>query len=142
MKKKWLLPLFILVVLLFPGLVRFGVQFCGDIQKASAVQHVKGHQLALQEFLSGLPTSGEQKYRGWEVEILEDGTVKFQISYTGFASEMSEKGVLYAEVLPERLMGMRCAEKTPDGNWYRGEGDNYVLIQQITDRWFWYEQHW
>ena len=83
-------------------------------------------------------------YNGWNTRYspLEE-MVTFQIRYLGFGSQADEKGICYVPDGQPRKLGCELGQELRDkGILFLGDGDNSVYMEQIAEKWFWFEQHW
>ena len=83
-------------------------------------------------------------YNGWNTSYRTHyDAVVYQISYLGFGSQANEKGFYYSPDGQPKDFGCDLRQEQREHQiLFLGEGDNYVLTEQIAPNWFWYEQHW
>ena len=114
--------------------------------KEGAVRHVLRQQPRMEAYAQACMERPEEhtRYESWNTHYSEMyGVIQFQVSYLGFGSQSDEKGIYYSPSGVPSALGMdRGAEETDGGVRYLGEGDNWVYVEQIADRWFWFERHW
>ena len=140
MKRKWIwIPIVVVVILAFA--------FLGwTNSRAGVVSHVRRNLDRLETYaINCAEHPGDYvNYNGWNTKYRAHyGVVTFQVSYLGFGSQADEKGFYYAPNGRPRTFGCDLGqEQREERILFLGEGDNYVLTEEIAPNWFWYEQHW
>lgn len=114
--------------------------------KDGAVRHVLRQQERMEAYAQACMEQPQDhtRYESWNTRYAYHfGVVIFQVSYLGFGSQSNENGIYYSPSGAPNALGMdRGMEETDQGIRYLGEGDNWVCVERIADRWFWFEQHW
>lgn len=140
MKRKWLwLPIGAVVVLV----VLF---MAWTNSKAGVISHVQKNLAALEIYAENCMEhpEGYVNYNGWNTSYRAHySIVTFQVSYLGFGSQSDERGFYYSPDGQPKDFGCDLGQEQREQQiLFLGEGDNYVLTEQIAPNWFWYEQHW
>ena len=140
MKRKWLwLPVLVAVLIA----IGFSVW---NHSKAGVISHVRRNLDELLHYAENCMAHPEDyvNYRGWNTSYRTHyGVVTFQVSYLGFGSQSDEKGFYYSPDGQVKDFGCDLGQEQREQQiLFLGEGDNYVLTEQIAPNWFWYEQHW
>ena len=140
MKQKWIwLPVLVILV------ISIGVSAWIN-SKSGVISHVRRNLDKLEVYTQNCIEQPENyvNYNGWNTSYRAHyGVVTFQVSYLGFGSQSDEKGFYYSPDGQPKDFGCDLGQaQQEDQILFLGEGDNYVLTEQITPNWFWYEQHW
>ena len=138
MKHRW-------VLLITVCLLAIAWIFASD-KKGMAIHHLmRNEQIVTSHALSCMEEPDQtSRYQNWKTRYsAEYDVVRFQVSYTGFASQTDALGFYYSpQDEPNGLGNTQGIEETDSGIKFLGEGDNYTLVEKISDHWYWYEMHW
>jgi len=140
MKRKWIwIPILMILV------ISIGVSLWTN-SKSGVISHVCRNLEKLEVYAQNcMEDPGTYvNYNGWNTSYRTHyDAVVYQISYLGFGSQANEKGFYYSPDGQPKDFGCDLRQEQREHQiLFLGEGDNYVLTEQIAPNWFWYEQHW
>ena len=140
MKRKWMWVPIIAIALCAIGFSAWAGS------KAGVISHVRRNLDEMETYANGCMEHQDDyvNYNGWNTSYqTQYGVVTFQVRYQGFGSQSNEKGFYYSpDGQPKDFGCILGQEQREQQILFLGEGDNYVLTEQIAPNWFWYEQHW